>query len=105
MRILEGVALRSKLYALKLEDLSAPGNFSSEKKLKGVCKRYVKKNLKFKHYKQCLTDGKNTFAEFRKIGCKNFQLYTMKTNKKALSAFDDKVRIVSMKLYNIQFLK
>ena len=91
MRITEGIALRSKLYALYLEDLENPGNFHSEKKLKGVSKRYVKKNLKFAHYKKCLLDGKNTYAEFRRIGCKNFQVYTIRTKKKALSAFDDKV--------------
>jgi len=91
MRITEGVALRSKLYALHLEDMSNPGIFHSEKKLKGVCKKYVKKNLKFEHYKKCLFDGKNTYAEFNRIGSRNYKLFTIKTRKKALSAFDDKV--------------
>lgn len=86
----EIVALMSKVYALKLQTQES----CEIKKAKGLKTLYVKKNLTFEDYKQCLFEGKTYRATFNSIRSFNHQIYSITETKKALSSHDDKRHIL-----------
>lgn len=68
--------------------------FITKMKEKKVCKGIKRSNItkmKFDMYKNCLFDSKNTRETVYNITSKELQLYTVKTNKIALSPYDDKL--------------
>jgi hypothetical protein len=93
----EFIGIRSKVYSfiVQPEQEEEFENFKQEnnmctKKLKGVQKRIVKKNIRHEHYKQCLLEGKRKLATMTTIRSYRHQLYTIGQTKLALNNFDDK---------------
>jgi len=79
----EAIFIKSKCYSIVTDDACI-------KKLKGVNKRTVLKRLTFDDYKLCLFENKKIFATQMQITNKDFVLYTAKSNRLAISSFDDK---------------
>lgn len=84
--IKEFVALRPKMYAMKL----CKENEDTIVKAKGIKRSYLKNSVTFDHYYKCLFEGLETTAEFNTIRSFNHQLYSVRLNKKFLSINDDK---------------
>jgi hypothetical protein len=99
----EIVALMAKLYALKLCIEDEPEEKSCIKKAKGIKNLYLKKNLKFEHYKKCLMDKEIYTAKFNTIRSFNHQLYSVTEVKKALSYFDDKRIILEDGIHTLPY--
>ena len=78
------VGLRPKLYSFKIE------NDLEEKKCKGIKKCVIKKYLVFEDYKKCLFSEKEEMRSMNIMRSKDHEIYSMKMNKVALSANDDK---------------
>ncbi|XP_048482323.1 uncharacterized protein LOC125489689 [Plutella xylostella] len=82
----EFVGLRSKMYAMQVEDKTIT-------KAKGVNK-YVTKNLKFNNYKSCLFDEDIQLAEMFRFRSIKHVIFTQKINKICLSYNDTKRYII-----------
>ncbi|XP_057310573.1 uncharacterized protein LOC130648537 [Hydractinia symbiolongicarpus] len=74
----------AKTYAYKQLD------GTEDKKCKGVKKCVVKKTMGFDDYKRCLFDGVNIYKEQMTFQSNKHDVHTIKTNKLALNADDDK---------------
>jgi hypothetical protein len=82
--ITEFVGLRSKLYSLKVQD-------DKEKKVaKGVKMCVIKKELKFKDYKDTLDYETETTRKMNFIRSMKHQVNTIEMTKVALSCYDNK---------------
>jgi len=80
----EFFGLRSKLYSLSCEK-------KSQKKAKGVQKRYVKKHVQHQSFLSVLRSAtQTTSARFRKFKSINHVLHTVEITKLCLAAADDK---------------
>lgn len=97
----EVVSLMSKLYSVKLCKEQNKNNVI--KKAKGVKNLYLKKNVHFEHYKQCLFENNIITAQFNTIRSFNHQLYSVTEVKKALSCNDDKRYILPDKIHTLPF--
>ena len=86
------VGLRPKLYTYKIED---PGE---TRKAKGVKKYVIKKSLSFDDYKKCLFSEETVMRDMNMIRSQNHEIFSMKVNKVALSANDDKRLICKNKI-------
>ena len=82
------VGLRPKLYSFKVEN--DVNEVKEEKKCKGIKKCVIKKELNFEDYKECLFSEKEEMRSMNIIRSKDHEIYSMKMNKVALSANDDK---------------
>lgn len=76
--------LRSKLYAYKIE------NSKVEKRAKGVKRSVVERSLNFEDYVCCLRENRDIFRKMKFIRSKKLQIFSVESNKRALSASDDK---------------
>ena len=83
----EFIGLKAKMYSLKYH---RNGKIVEEKKAKGVKKCVVKKRISHDDYLSCLFDDVTIYRDSTSIRSIGHQLYTLKQNKKSLSAFDDK---------------
>ena len=97
----EIVSLISKLYSIKLYQEELENNVI--KKAKGVKNLYLKKNIQFEHYKQCLFEGRIFTAKFNMIRSFNHQLYSITQVKKALSFDEDKRHVLADKIHTLPF--
>lgn len=84
--ISEFVGIRPKCYSMMCND---GGN---TKKLKGVPKITVKKDIIHNDYKKCVLENKSKTVQFEAIRCKSKELtnYSLTQSKNALSNTDDK---------------
>jgi hypothetical protein len=81
--ILEFVGLRAKMYSMRMK--------SSEKNVaKGVSKAVIRNKLTFDKYKESLFKCQSSKAKMVRFQSENHQIYTVETNKIALSPADDK---------------
>ena len=80
----EFCALRAKTYAYLMED------GSGHKKAKGTKKCIVKRQLMFKHYKDCLFNNITLLKSQLRFKSDRHKVYTEEVNKIALSSNDDK---------------
>ena len=80
----EFCALRAKTYAYLMED------GSEHKKAKGTKKCIVKRELMFKHYKDCLFNDIALLKSQLRFRSDHHKFYTGEVNKIALSSNDDK---------------
>ena len=71
---------------------------SETRKAKGVKKNVIKNALSFEHYKKCLFSEEEVMKDMNIIRGKNHDIYSMKVNKLALSANDDKRLICKNKI-------
>ena len=83
------VALRSKVYSMKMAPTPYGTSSSDVLKCKGV-KSVGLSHLTFEDYKKALEELVKTYASFNIIRHKDFQLFQSMVRKVALSAFDDK---------------
>jgi len=80
----EFVGLRAKMYSLSC-------GTKSQKKAKGIQKRYVKKHIQHQSFVQILKNStQTTTAKFRTFKSTNHVLNTIEITKLCLSAMDDK---------------
>ena len=86
------VGLRSKLYSFNIEDKG------EIRKAKGVQKNVIKKSLEFEDYKKCLFSEEEVTREMNTIRSRNQEIFSMKINKVALPANDDKRIICENKI-------
>lgn len=86
MPIREFVGLRAKMYAFKTD-------IKEKKVCKGIRKCNIEK-MKYDMYNETLLESKITTETVYNITSKDFQLYTVKSQKTALSPFDDKRYLV-----------
>jgi len=92
--IQEIVALKAKMYAIKFDHgQSSPNDAMIIKKAKGIKNHFLKKNIIFDQYKECLFQNKTFNATFNTIRSFNHKLFTVTETKKALSSYDDKRKI------------
>lgn len=85
--ITEFAALRPKCYSFLTNDNK------ESKKLKGITKCVVKKNIKFEHYKKCIFGElaeEDKYVLVNSIRTKDFSNYSLIQKKKALENNDDK---------------
>ena len=82
--ISERVNLRSKLYAFKLAQSD-----ESELRCKGVKKVVVKKTLECDHYREVLQTQTSISREQVQLRSYNHRVFTIRSNKTALSSYDD----------------
>ena len=90
--IIEAIAIRSKVYALKIkkkEEDEVEENYEEMKRLKGVRQPIVAERLRTDDYRKALYD-KPLYVSFQKIASKKHVVTTNICRKKALTAFDDK---------------
>ena len=80
----EIVYLRSKAYSYTLSD------FKEFKKLKGMGKTTIEKDIKFDDYKDCLFNNKIKMNTMHTLNSKKHNMYINEINKKSMSPFDDK---------------
>ena len=92
------VGLRPKLYSFEVEDNS------ETRKAKGVKKNVIKNALSFEDYKNCLFSEEEVMKDMNIIRSKNHDIYSMRVNKLALSANDDK-RLISKNKINTKELR
>ena len=80
----EFCAFRPKAYANLIDD------DSEKKKAKGTKKCVIKRNIKFKDYKDCLFNNKIILKSQQRFKSDHHEVYTEEVNKIALSSNDDK---------------
>ena len=78
------VGLRSKMYSFKIEESNIV------KKLKGIKKTVIKKQIEFEDYFDCLKTGKKQMRNMNIIKSESHEIYSKEVNKLALSSDDDK---------------
>ena len=80
----EFVGLRPKMYSLDCGEMS-------QKKVKGVKKHYVKKNVVHKDFLTVLKrEKRSTMAQFNTFKSTNHVINTVQMSKLCLNVFDDK---------------
>ena len=79
----EFVGLRAKMYSLEYDD-------KSMKKAKGVKTYVIKKHMSHIDYKNCLFDTSEYLHKMNSIRSQKHVIYSIRQNKKTLSAYDDK---------------
>ena len=82
----EIVFLRSKAYSFTLNDLIN----EEEKKLKGIGKTTIKKDIKFNDYKDCLFNNKTNLVKMYTLNSNKHEMFLNEINKISMSPFDDK---------------
>ena len=80
----EIVFLKSKAYSYTLTDLS------EEKKLKGIGKTTINKDIKFDDYKDCLFNNKTKMNKMYTMNSSKHKMFVNEVNKISMSPFDDK---------------
>ncbi|KAK9688128.1 hypothetical protein QE152_g35763 [Popillia japonica] len=81
-KMVEFVGLRSKSYAYRDNNV--------HKKLKGIKKSVLDKEIKFEHYKKCSFDQQEYYHKQCVIRSYDHNIYTEELNKKSLCWIDDK---------------
>ena len=81
--ISEAVFLRSKSYSFKT-------NSSTTKKLKGISKNVISKEITFEDYKETLFHSSTTYKKMYTLNSEKHQIFINEVRKKALSSLDDK---------------
>ena len=80
----EIVFLRSKAYSFRMNDLN------EIKKLKGIGKTTIEKDIKFDDYKNCLFNKEKQLNRMYTMNSENHNMYINEVNKISMSPFDDK---------------
>lgn len=100
--IKEFVGLRSKCYALKMEN-QISNEITTKKTCKGLGRTAIKNRLKFSEYKKSLFEGKDIRHYYTGILSFKHDVYTTVRQKKALSCFDSKRYIFNCKIHSCPF--
>ena len=104
------VGLRPKLYSFKLEECRCEspsgrgvlgGSIPPVKKCKGIKKNVVKKGINFEDYVKCLFSGEKQMRTMKIIRSENHDIYSKEINKVALSADDNKRKVMEDKIHTL----
>lgn len=101
--IQELVALSAKMYAIKIGEETGEEEINCVKKVKGIKQSYVKKHIKFHHYKACLLESRVFQASYNTIRSFNHQLYSIRETKNSLSPLDDKRVILNDGIHTLPY--
>ncbi|XP_044011957.1 uncharacterized protein LOC122854947 [Aphidius gifuensis] len=96
----EFVGLRSKAYSFLVEDETCINNVKLHKKAKGV-KKSSMKTITFEDYKNCVENHVQISRKQNSIRSEKHQVYTITTEKIALSWNDDKRELIEGKNYTL----
>ena len=108
--LLEFVGIRAKSYAF--QQLIEYGNVGKNwdegeilevKKLKGIQKSVVMKNINFDNFYECLFEKREHYADTTSIRSFKHQIKTLGARKKALVPFDDKRYLLSDGITSLPF--
>ena len=94
--LIEFVGLRAKTYAFQklilfsTDEDETVGEIVEEKKLKGIQKCVVKRNLNFDHYKSALFEQKTHIADIVSLRSHLHEIRTLNIRKVAMGPYDDK---------------
>ena len=80
----EIVFLKSKAYSYTLSDST------EKKKLKGISKSVVNKEITFNNYKNCLFNTETQMNKMYRLNSENHDMYINEVNKFSFNPFDDK---------------
>ncbi|VDH95022.1 Hypothetical predicted protein [Mytilus galloprovincialis] len=80
----EFVGLRPKLYSYKMD------NGGTTKRVKGVKRNVIERNITFDEYKKCLDTQQEIYKSMNIFRSHRHQIYTQEINKVTLSAKDTK---------------
>ena len=109
--IIEAVAIRSKVYALRIKKHSEGEEMNNTdekedleemKRMKGVRKPIVKERIEFSDYLNTLY-GKPLYVTFNKIASKIHIVSTVECRKRAMTSFDDKRFILPCKIHSFPY--
>ena len=85
------IGLRSKMYCIKhAPDAHEESEPCEIRMAKGVKRPVVQNDLRFKHYEECLFEGKKFEHDFHTIKSSRHKVVTSHQSKVSLSSFDDK---------------
>jgi hypothetical protein len=85
------VALRAKMYALKMYTLNPSTQvYSESKRAKGVGKRARDSQLSLDDYKRCLEEYRQKIVNMTTLQSFKHKIYTLSSNKKATDPFEEK---------------
>ncbi|CAC5362594.1 unnamed protein product [Mytilus coruscus] len=96
----EIVYLRSKAYSFTFVDLN---QIKEEKKLKGIGKTTITKDIKFDDYKDCLFNNKTKMNKCIQMNSKKHKMYVNEVNKISTTPFDDKRYILDNGIDTLPF--
>ncbi len=96
----EFIALRSKMYAYKKRGQTKD---SESKRLKGISKNVVKKNITFDDYMVSLLNNKTFYHKMRTLNSDKHEMYLQEVEKKSLNPFDDKRYILDDGITTLPF--
>ncbi|KAF7996123.1 hypothetical protein HCN44_010379 [Aphidius gifuensis] len=96
----EFIGLRSKAYSFLVENESCDNNVKLHKKAKGV-KKSSMKTITFEDYKNCVENHAKISRKQNLIRSEKHQVYTITTEKIALSWDDDKRELIENKNYTL----
>lgn len=103
--IKEIISLAAKMYALEVVSSTNEDKeqFEYIKKAKGIKSLYVKKKIKFDHYKESLLLEKTYSATYNVIRSFNHRIYSITETKKSLSPNDDKRVILEDRIHTLPY--
>ena len=112
--LLEFVGLRANAYAFqnlilhtnaenKEEEETTVGEIIDEKKLKGIQKCVVKRNLNFDHYKTALFEQKTHVASTVSLRSDHHEIHTLAIRKVAMGPYDDKRYLLEDGISSVPF--
>ena len=102
VRCKEFIGLRSKCYALKLEDKTGSKKFD-KKVCKGIGRIAVQNRLRFQDYKKCLFQSKIVKKTFHSIRSQKHVLKTVLIQKRALSFTDTKRWLFECGIHSVPY--
>ena len=68
-------------------------DLTEKKKLKGIGKTTIEKDIKFDHYKNCLYNSEIQLNKMYTLNSDKHNMYINEVNKISLNPFDDKRKI------------
>ena len=101
-KCLEFIGLRSKCYSMKLENILSKA-IEDKKVCKGVGRVAIKNDMKFEHYKKCLTESIVLRQQFHSIRSTKHELKTVSIRKLALSYVDTKRWIFDCGIHSVPY--
>ncbi|GBO44946.1 hypothetical protein AVEN_99271-1, partial [Araneus ventricosus] len=90
------IGLRPKIYSIKSER-------GEKKTAKGVARSVVERNIRHEGYRRCREELKSTREIQHRIQSENHKLKTVKVNKIALCAFDDKRYLLDDNVHTLAY--
>jgi len=94
--MIEFVGIRSKMYSYRTKE-------DEVKKLKGITKSVVEKNIQFKDYINCIFNEETSKHKMRCLRSEDHEMYIEEINKISLNPFDDKRYILDDGIHTVAY--